>query len=129
MTRAIVRLVLACVATAVVACGASAITGAGASANGQITWRVQDQRVDVTNASAQSVRYVVLGRAWMHNALVDWCFGMPQCGATLATNATVKRAYSEIEGGDPPEREAIIVWWTPSGTGSVPFDTAIVRIR
>jgi hypothetical protein len=122
-------LVIATTATVALACGANSITGSGASANGQVAWRVQDQRVDLTNTSTASVRYAIVGRAWMHNALVDWCFGMSFCGEALAPGATAKKTYAEIDGAEPPEREAIIVWWTPNGTAEVGFDTTIVRIR
>jgi hypothetical protein len=123
------NLVLATVTIAALACGASSITGSGASPNGQVAWRVQNERVDLTNTSSQSVRYAIVGRTWMHNALADWCFGMPFCGAPLAASATATVAYSEISGGDLPEREAVVVWWTPNGSASVGFDTALVRIR
>ena len=125
MTRWVV---VAAVAVAAVACGASSITG-GASANGHITWRVQDQRVDLTNMSNAPVRYAIIGRTWLHTALAQWCFGLSECGAPLAPSATAKVAYADISGGAPPETEAVVLWWTPNGTGTGPFDTAIVRIR
>ena len=128
-SRAARKLVIAAAAIAVAACGASSVTGSGASTGGQITWQVQNERVLLTNTSAQPVRYAILGRTWMHNALASWCFGSPSCGAPLAAGATATVAYADIDGAQPPEREAIVLWWPPSNTTAGTFDTAIVRIR
>ena len=129
MKRVIARvLTLSAVVTAA-ACGADAVTASGLSNRAQLQWQAHDQQVDVTNVSTQSVRYALIGRQWMHNALADWCFGSPQCGAQLSANGTASVAYADISGGDAPETEAMLVWWTPNGAGQVAIDTAVVRLR
>ena len=128
-SRAVRNFLVIAAAVAAVACGASGITGTGVSPNGQIAWRVQNDQVILTNTSTQSVRFGIGGRTWVHSATIDWCFGMPLCGTPLSAGATATVTYASINGGEPPEREAMVFWWTPNGTREVGFDTAVVRIR
>ncbi len=90
-----------------------------ATSGGSISWELA-----IEAAMRRAIERVVLVAA----AIVAVACGA-FCGAPLAASATASLAYSEITGGEPPEQEAIIVWWTPNGAATVSFDTAIVRIR
>ena len=110
-------------------CTGGDVTGFQGSSGTSMAWSARSDTVRVSNLTSHDVRFSLIGRTWMHNALIDWCFGFGQCGTSLPGKATISVPYDQIDGAAAPEKEAMLVWWTPSGTGSVPFDTVVVRIR
>src|ERR1051325_245087 len=115
-------------ALAVIGCGGD-VTGFHSALGSPMSWSARNDTLRITNLTPHDVRYALIGRTWMHQALISWCFGFSECGAALPSKAAVTVPYDQIEGGASPEKEAMLVWWPPSGTGSVPFDTLVVRIR
>jgi hypothetical protein len=110
-------------------CGGDDVTGFHGIAGSSMAWSAKSDTVAISNLTSHDVRYALIGRTWMHNALIEWCFGFGECGTVLPAKASAQVPYDHIDGAAAPEREAMLVWWTPSGTSSVPFDTLVVRIR
>src|SRR3954468_12334380 len=119
----------AALVAAVVACDPESLTGSGVATNGQVSWRVRGQQVEVTNETQDTLRYAVLGRGYFHTATINFCFGSPTCGFQLPPPLTGVISYLDIAGSAKPETEALIVWWKQNASAIVPSDTAIVRIR
>src|SRR4051812_42283347 len=119
-----VRLLLALavlVIGAIVACDPESLTASGASANGEVSWLVRGQQVEVTNETKDTLRYSVIGRSYFHENLGLFCFGSRACGLQLPPSLTGLVSYLDISGSAKPETEALIVWWKPVGTATVPY--------
>jgi hypothetical protein len=130
MVRSRIRLLLAVAAiAAVVACDPASLTGSGASANGDVSWIVRGQQVEVSNETADTIRYALVGRGYYHTALAQFCFGSSNCGLLLPPRLTGVVSYLDIAGSAKPETEAMLIWWKPAGAATVAVDTAIVTIR
>jgi hypothetical protein len=112
----------------VVACDPQSLTASGTAANGQISWLVRGQQIEVTNETPDTLRYAVIGQAYFHTATTSFCFGAPTCGFLLPPTLTGVVSYLDIAGSAKPETHALIIWWKQS-TSAVAFDTALVQIR
>src|SRR4051812_7443290 len=111
------RLVLAILmVAAVVACSPDTLTASGQSTNGQVSWLVRGQQIEVTNETTDTMRYAVVGRAYFHASLSTFCFGSPSCGLFLPPKLTGLLSYIDISGSAKPETEAMVVYWKPKGT-------------
>jgi hypothetical protein len=123
------RLLFAAAAIAcIAACDPQSLTSSGTSTNGQISWLVRDQEIEVTNETQDTLRYTVVGRNYYHTNLGQFCFGSPTCSLQLPPALTGVLSYIDIPGSAKPETQAMIIWWKQSAT-TVPFDTVIVQIR
>jgi hypothetical protein len=126
------RLVLAAFVVAVavvIGCSPDALTASGQSSNGQVSWLVRGQQIEVTNETTDTMRYTVVGRAYFHASLSTFCFGSPTCALLLPPKLTGLLSYIDISGSAKPETEAMVVYWKPKGTAVVAWDTVIARIR
>jgi hypothetical protein len=112
----------------IVACDPQSLTSSGTAANGQISWLVRDQQLEVTNETPDTLRYAVVGRGYFHTNLSQFCFGSPTCGHQLPPTLTGLVSYLDIAGSAKPETQAMIIWWKQSAT-TVAYDTSIAQIR
>jgi hypothetical protein len=129
MISARVCLFLAAASVAgIVACDPQSLTASGVAANGEVSWLVRDQEVEVTNETADTLRYVVVGQTYFHTATTSFCVGSPTCGFQLPPPLTGVVSYLDIAGSAKPETKALIIWWKQSAT-TVAYDTALVQIR